>query len=58
MKNVQELSGSEPGQDKEGVLDETESGLVRRVRGERGAEGSPVTVQKNGARLHLGRADI
>ena len=55
---MQELSGSEPGQDKEGVLDETESGLVRRVRGERGAEGSPVTVQKNGARLHLGRADI
>lgn len=43
---------------REGFLMKQNLGFSRRVRGERGAEGSPVTVQKNGARLHPGRADI
>ena len=43
---------------RKGFLMKQNLGLSWRARGKRGAEGSPVTVQKNGARLHLGRADI
>lgn len=43
---------------RKGFLMKQNLSLSWRVTGERGAEGSPGNVQKNGARLYLGWTDI